>query len=237
MTRRGKCIFALHNIHILRRRCSESLPRVTGASREKRLGFRMAREWPCTPSHRPTDTRRRASCSSSRSRYLPFVVHYYSGFFHGTKVAWYKFMLCFWKLQAILTTRGKGEENCCQVILRGALCLVNVVRDKLSSTIPSRISGGFFHTVLLIDDISTGSSRFYRTIWAELGLVRRKEVHFSLRCWRASSYEDTQKSARWILNYSIDLITRMSQEDPGSFCTFEFGRAIIYLWCALNFME
>lgn len=64
-------------------------------------------------------------------------------FFHGTKVAWYKFMLCFWKLQAILTPRGKGEGNCCQVILRGALCLVNVVMDKLSSTIPSRISGGF----------------------------------------------------------------------------------------------
>ncbi|KYM96177.1 Disintegrin and metalloproteinase domain-containing protein 10 [Cyphomyrmex costatus] len=33
MTRRGKCIFAFHNIHTLRRRCSESLPRISRASR------------------------------------------------------------------------------------------------------------------------------------------------------------------------------------------------------------
>ncbi|KAG5323510.1 ADA10 protein, partial [Acromyrmex heyeri] len=44
MTRRGKCIFALHNIHTLRRRCSESLLRISRASRP-RIARQIHKTW------------------------------------------------------------------------------------------------------------------------------------------------------------------------------------------------
>lgn len=96
------------------------------------------------------------------------------------------------------------------LILRGPFCLVNVVMDELLNAIQFRS-----------ESLEGFSIRFSRSAahrldhpafivqyaTAELGLVKRREVLFPLRRWRTSLYEGTQKLARWILNYSIDLIT------------------------------
>lgn len=108
------------------------------------------------------------------------------------------------KLRAISSRR-----NCRQVILRGALCLVNVVEDELLSA--TQFRGGSRGGSSSILSRSTPSDRpaflsrnMRQPSWDLLG----EKSPSPQRLTSGQADEKAQKYARQILSYSIGLITR-----------------------------